>query len=357
MRYFADTGILFLFGLFGAFYVPVDISFVLAVLCGMIFLCAQYVFQNRPARLAFCLFYGAAAFFLPDFALFYPVLTYALNRCHFYPLTLLFTGIFVYLTQRISALPLVCTLSGCAAILLSLFLAYSTEKYSILEENFRRTSDDTREHNLLLAEKNRMLLANQDYEIYTATLKERNRIAREIHDNVGHVLSRSILLVGAARTLCQDSSLAPILESLDVSLNSAMDSIRTSVHDLHDEAVNLEETVRELVSEFTFCSVNLVYDMSRELPRDVKYCFIAITKEALENVRKHSNASQINLTFREHPAMYQMRVEDNGSTLHKDIKNSGIGLKNMQERVKMLGGNLQLDTTGGFHIFIMIPKK
>ena len=47
--------------------------------------------------------------------------------------------------------------------------------------------DDSTEKNLLLEEKNHMLVEKQNYEIYTATLKERNRIAREIHDNVGHL--------------------------------------------------------------------------------------------------------------------------------------------------------------------------
>ena len=45
----------------------------------------------------------------------------------------------------------------------------------------------------MLTQKNKDLLEKQDYEIHVATLKERNRIAREIHDNVGHMLSRSLL--------------------------------------------------------------------------------------------------------------------------------------------------------------------
>lgn len=47
---------------------------------------------------------------------------------------------------------------------------------------------------------------NQDYEIYLATLKERNRIAREIHDNVGHMLTRSILQLGALSVINKDET-------------------------------------------------------------------------------------------------------------------------------------------------------
>ena len=94
--------------------------------------------------------------------------------------------------------------------------------------------------------KNRMLVEKQDYEIYAATLKERNRIAREIHDNVGHLLSRSILITGAAKALNASDTLSPVLDNLDHSLNQAMTSIRSSVHDLHDESLNLKEAAESL---------------------------------------------------------------------------------------------------------------
>lgn len=65
-------------------------------------------------------------------------------------------------------------------ILLSLVLKLKEEAYEELEQEYRKTRDDSKERNLLLHEKNRSLIEKQDYEIYTATLQERNRIAREI---------------------------------------------------------------------------------------------------------------------------------------------------------------------------------
>lgn len=196
----------------------------------------------------------------------------------------------------------------------------------------------------------------QDYEIYNATLKERNRIAREIHDNVGHVLSRSILMVGAAKIINKDPGMTAMLKNLEDSLNHAMNSIRNSVHDLHDEAVNLEEVEKSLVHEFTFCSVQMVYDMTREVPREVKYCFISITKEAFANIMKHSNATKVQLILREHPGLYQLCIEDNGTDAFYDPEKSGIGIVNMKERVNALGGTIQIFTDKGFRIFITIPK-
>ena len=240
--------------------------------------------------------------------------------------------------------------------LLAFFMERNTTKSQILEEKLRRTQDDSKERSLLLSQKNKALQEKQDYEIYNATLKERNRIAREIHDNVGHVLSRSILMVGAAKTINEDPGMTAMLKNLEDSLNHAMNSIRNSVHDLHDEAVNLEEVEKSLVREFTFCPVQMVYDMTREVPREVKYCFISITKEAFANIMKHSNATKVQLILREHPGLYQLCIEDNGKDAFYDPEKSGIGIANMKERVNALGGTLQIFTDKGFRIFITIPK-
>ena len=131
---------------------------------------------------------------------------------------------------------------------LSFRLQRRTEISENLEQNLMKLRDDSTEKNLLLAEKNRMLVEKQNSEIYAATLKERNRIAREIHDNVGHLLSRSILLTGAAKTVNKEPALDSVLENLDQSLNQAMTSIRTSIHDLHDDSINLKEAVTGPVS-------------------------------------------------------------------------------------------------------------
>ena len=69
-----------------------------------------------------------------------------------------------------------------------------TDNFEMLIDKSKRYRDDSTEINLLLKEKNKNLLINQNYEINNATLTERNRIAREIHDNVGHMLSRAIMM-------------------------------------------------------------------------------------------------------------------------------------------------------------------
>lgn len=238
------------------------------------------------------------------------------------------------------------------------YIGKKTYKYDKMDIELRKTVDSGEEKALLLSEKNKALAEKQNSEIYAATLRERNRIAREIHDNVGHVLSRTILLTGAARAINKDQNLDSLLKGLDNSLNSAMDSIRSSVHDLHDDAVNLQETIKGIITDIKIENVEFEYDMSEIIPREIKYCFISIVKEAISNAMKYSSATQIKIIMREHPAIYQLCIEDNGKGCADYDKNTtGIGLKNMQERVNTLNGNLQINGEKGFRIFVVIPKQ
>ena len=376
MRYFTDSAILLLYSMLAFFYVPADQALVFSLLFTVILGCVTYLcraseteswshnslpvlkrFDNRILVLTGSyVIFGFSSLWIPDLLLFFPLLLYQTLSAGLFPLAVVEFPFWGLLAFRFHKFPEFLCLAGIFGFILAFFLWSHTRQYEILTRNFRQSRDDSEEHALLLSEKNKALLEKQDYEIYNATLKERNRIAREIHDNVGHVLSRSILMVGAAKIINKDPGMTAMLKNLEDSLNHAMNSIRNSVHDLHDEAVNLEEVEKSLVREFTFCSVQMVYDMTREVPREVKYCFISITKEAFANIMKHSNATKVQLILREHPGLYQLCIEDNGTDAFYDPEKSGIGIANMKERVNALGGTLQIFTDKGFRIFITIPK-
>ena len=360
MRYFQDTGILILYSFLALFFIEPGSNFIFALLCTMILMCCCYVFENRILISILFLIYGLITLQLTELLLFYPIFIYAILHQYLWLFLLWAAGIYSYIfvssRSGSQALPNFALYAVIFGVLLAVLLERNTADYEKLELDFLHSRDDSEERTLLLAEKNHALQEKQNYEIYNATLKERNRIAREIHDNVGHVLSRSILLTGAVKAINKDVGTAPLLDSLETSLNSAMNSIRSSVHDLHDEAVNLEHTVQSLIQDFSFCPVFLTYDISGQVPRNVKYCFISIVKEALANIMNHSNADSVRILLREHPALYQLCIEDNGTDIHYDPSDSGIGLVNMKERISSLNGTIQIHTENGFRIFITIPK-
>ena len=243
-------------------------------------------------------------------------------------------------------------------LLLSALLSVRTKKQLWMKRELIRLHDSSTEQRNRMQQRQDELLEKQDYEIHVATLQERNRIAREIHDNVGHILSRSILQMGALLTLYKkDGTLHEQLAAVSDTLNEAMDRIRESVHDLHDESFDLHQAALDAVKDMRQnYAVSLDYDMGEHIPRKISYCLIAVIKEALSNVVKHSDATRITLLLREHPGFYQLLFEDNGT--HAAIpENSGIGLCNMQDRVEALNGRIRFSTENGFGILLSIPKQ
>lgn len=224
-------------------------------------------------------------------------------------------------------------------------------------EKLTQLRDEVAGKNRQLSEQNIRLAHAQDSEIHLATMKERNRIAREIHDNVGHMLTRSILQSGALIVINKDEQLREPLESLRSTLDSAMTSIRESVHDLHDDSIDLKKVIEDSISSVdSRFTVELDCDVSSAMPGSVKLCIIGIVKEGLSNAVKHSNGDRISIIVREHPAFYQLMLEDNGSC--SEINESGIGLKNMKDRAEALNGRITFTPSSqGFRIFLSLPKN
>lgn len=333
---------------------PIGYGAILSYLSGLTVLTGDALFafdQKARWRLGIA---GGCMVLYPEFLFAFPIFTYKAGqkRQWLFPVLGGAVGIVHFLLGHITAGSLCLGLLAGAAAWLS---AVKSRKIAEGRQQLILNMDSNRERSLLMEEKNKALREKQDYELYTATLRERNRIAREIHDNVGHLLSRSILLAGAIKTINRDEGLQQPLYDLEESLNTAMTSIRSSVHDLHDEAVDLETAARDLLGAFTFCRADFICDMSRSVPKDIKYCFLAILKEGLNNVMKHSNADLVVVRMREQPGFYQLVIRDNGT--NPQVQENGIGLTNMAQRVQELGGCLHIHCENGFEIFITIPRR
>ncbi len=242
-------------------------------------------------------------------------------------------------------------------MILSTILNIKTSQINDMQKKLIEIRDTSLENSIMLQNKNKDLLERQDYEIYLATLKERNRIAREIHDNVGHLLSRSILQLAAMLAVNKDPDNKENLESLNETLNSAMTSIRQSVHNLHDESIDMQQAITEIMNKMSDeYKVSLIFDINNNISSSIKFCFISTVKEAMSNIIKHSNCTSIKVSVLEHPAFYQLSIEDDGTILMKNNRN-GIGLIGMNDRVEKLDGIFRTTFDDGFKIFISIPKS
>jgi signal transduction histidine kinase len=366
MRRVTDQVILIIYGLILGCTIKIDASLVIALLLAISYLAMMTLADAKSLwrpLLFMGLFYGFSIIY-PLCLLFSPLIAYHLisrqNKLML-GISLLLIIDLSFQSDVISLFPTGTFLAF--GLMIAGYAVTQTRQIDKLTSSLQKTRDDSTELTLLLQDKNRSLRDKQDYEIYATTLKERNRIAREIHDNVGHLLSRAILITGAMKMTNQISGLQEPFESLDSSLGEAMDSIRKSVHDLHDDAVDLEKALEEIIADFSFCSVDFSYHLSKTIAREVKYNVIAIVKEALNNVMKHSNANLVQLTVSESEDLYQVMIEDNGTTISPNtptnplnIETRGIGLINMTERVKKLHGTITFYSQNGFRIYIKLPK-
>lgn len=343
-----------------------DTSFIVVPVIIAIVLSSLFIyFEDKRVRLAGSILYCFLCFFFPSFIVLLPLVMYdILNTCYQY-MVLVVPFIFVYHMDYYKSLVISFTI---VFLVVSFLLKYKTDHLKKLKSEYNDLRDSSAKMSLLLEEKNQSLLQNQDYEINLATLNERNRISRELHDSIGHMLSRALLQVGALLTISGDELTKEGLTALKESLSDGMNQIRNSIHNMYDDSIDLYLQIENLVKHFTFCPITYDYDIKEQPSLQLKQSFIAITKECLSNIMRHSNATRVSILLREHPAMYQLIIQDNGSmrepakeTLLKAFERQefeeGMGLQNIVDRVKSFGGNINISLENGYRIFISIPKR
>ncbi len=351
-----DKLILILLCFGSSFFTPLDVTFIASFLITLSLTAIIYAFPHTRYPFVILFVYGLCILPFGWLFFFLPVLAYDMSKYKCYSgMVFSIIGILIHLSSYPSSLNYY-IITGC---LISFVLQYKSTTLEKLQNEFRTLQDDSTERTILMHQKNAALIEAQNYEILNATLEERHRIAREIHDNVGHLLSRSILMTGALKMTTNNTTLSNPIAQLETTLSSAMNNIRSSVHDLHDDSINLQVTLETLCKDFLTAHCSLDYELSFIVPRDIKYCLIAIVKEALNNITKHSNATEVSIFTKEHPTIYQLSIHDNGSIKNVPPTDSdtGIGLLNMKERVRALNGTINFSWNDGFQIFISIPKK
>ena len=309
--------------------------------------------------------FAVALFFYPSALIIAPLLAYDFAHLRNY---IAFGVLLIAFSASAGALSLPLIIFLILMTGVAIIMNIRTERELVLSSNFKKLRDDSSEKNALLRKQNQELLSIRDSEVYNAQLAERNRIAREIHDNVGHTLSRAILQMGALLAIHKEEPVHSELEDVRQTLDSAMNNIRSSVHDLHDESIDVAAAINQLAEPLkSKFKVNLDIDIGDDMPRPVKYSCIGITKECISNIIKHSSNPDVDIRLSEHPSMYQLVIHDydaeGSATYTKDAdKNKsssdiGMGLENIRTRTEAVNGSLNISTENGFRVFVSIPRK
>lgn len=233
--------------------------------------------------------------------------------------------------------------------------------------------------NAVLAERQnrqQLAIANEQLRRYATriedivTLQERNRIAREIHDSLGHSLTAFNLYLEAAIRLlptAPDEVMDLLVEAKQVSAKTMQD-VRESVSTLRADQLKdkpLDEAIAPLIEEFRRSSQITLHThirLSRAVPVDIKTAVYRVLQEALTNIAKYSEATLVNihiddghsnhintltetkrlpLSVTKGEALF-FCIEDNGKGFNIEQNRTGFGIQGMRERVLMLQGEFKV---------------
>jgi two-component system, sensor histidine kinase LadS len=202
-------------------------------------------------------------------------------------------------------------------------------------------------------------MAKQQKELLKAyvegTEKERERIARELHDDIGSRL-------GSLKRFI--TTHASTNQTLEEQIDILCRDVRTMSHQLTPPSMRitgLRQLVRQLVED-VIDQENLridvqFYDVPENLPSETNHHLFRIAQEAISNVLKHAQATEMDLQFFVHENELVMTMDDNGKGFDAQQALGGIGLQNMRTRTEALTGQLEISSSpgNGTNILIRIP--
>lgn len=230
-----------------------------------------------------------------------------------------------------------------------------TEQKSLRDSLEQRVEERTQElerSNASLRELSGRLLQTQD--------EERKRIARELHDGVGQLIAA--MSMNDSTVEIEKEKLSPaaqkgLRENADLLLEMSKE-IRTLSHLLHPpllDEIGLESAIKDFVDGFAQRSkiavrLEMPADVGR-LPGDVEIALFRVVQECLANIHRHSESATASIRIARENGRIRLEIRDQGKGISAEKLNSlatlGVGLRGMRERLRQLGGTLEVDSNGG----------
>ena len=197
-----------------------------------------------------------------------------------------------------------------------------------------------------------------------ATLQERSRIAREIHDSIGHSLTaQSIQLENALLFIDSniDKAKSFVVQGKKMGAN-ALKEVRFSVSALRSDPLkgkSLEVAVKNLFQEFKFrlqIQIQSKFDLqiNKNLSPEINLNVYRIIQEALTNISKHSKADLVAIEIKTIDNSLYLNIQDNGVGFNPNQNTTGFGLQSMRDRADALRGKFYVNSKPGEGCCIMM---
>jgi signal transduction histidine kinase len=213
------------------------------------------------------------------------------------------------------------------------------------------------------------LQASRNAEAEAAMLRERSRLARDMHDVLAHSLSGLLLQLEGARMLSTQpeaqGQLPPALDRAHHLARAGLEEARRAIAALRDEDLPGPDGLEQLATDFEddshVCTSLEITGTARELDSETSLTIYRVAQEALTNIRRHATPDTVEVSLRYDPGGTRLTVRDHAQmrptgTVSSPPNGGGYGLTGMRERAELLGGSLNADRTpDGFRVELWLP--
>jgi signal transduction histidine kinase len=213
---------------------------------------------------------------------------------------------------------------------------------------------EQREQRQALLDANRQLMRYAATLEHLAVSRERNRLARELHDTLAHTLSALAVQLDASIALWEQAP-ARAREMVGRALSTArsgLDETRRALTSLRaaplvDLGLALSvQTLAESAADRGGLMLEMSLDERLEgLPSEVEQTFYRVAQEALDNVTRHAMASRVAVTLRRQGQLLMLQISDNGGGIAEGPAEDRYGMKGMAERAQLIGATLEIQST------------
>ncbi len=243
-------------------------------------------------------------------------------------------------------------------ILICSYAGYLRRQMEEAGSTYRQAYDQERKNRYMLEETKNKLLQAADETAHLAEIRERNRIAREIHDSIGHDLAGNLMQLQAAEKIMDKdpAKTRELIQKTVKGLAGSVELLRSTVHNIRPRQSLGWAYFEKIIENFHYCPVEFRHkgDASLLTPRQVE--IIASTlKEALTNTARHSDATGVEVEIEIRERMIRLFVKDNGSGCRQ--LREGMGISGMRERIQNAGGSFVVTPHTGFMIVCTLPRE
>lgn len=195
-----------------------------------------------------------------------------------------------------------------------------------------------------------------------ATELERTRIAREIHDTVGHSLTSLKIQLELANKLIErgDQRAKQAVSQAEQLAARSLTDTRVALQSIRNADFNFEKALAELVRELRSSGaveVNVETALASKMSNAISYQLYRVIQECMTNTLKHANAKQLTVRLGEENGQVKLEVKDDGTGFASNEHSDGFGLKGLRERISSLHGEVKITSAvnEGTSVSVVVP--